>query len=268
MAHLQKLIDLGRQHYEKLILILALFGLGVAVWVLNQVRLSEAEKTASYLRNMDASTNRPFRVPEIAEYERAVADAEQPVDLNFTLPHNLVNPVTWQRQRNGELLKIETGGEVGPAVMEFTQAKPLKFSLALERTTTSGYMLSITRETVDNPRLRRRLVYASAGQTNDVFTLLEVKGDVKEPSELILELVAGPEKEKVSVGPGRPYSRVEGYEADLKYPPENQNFPNARVGAVLRFAGDDYKIVAISADEVVLSASSNNKKHTVRRKQP
>lgn len=266
MAYLQKLIDLGRQHYEKLILILALLGLGVTVWILNKVRVNEAEKTANFLRNMDQTTNRPLTVVNLSLYERVVQQAEQPLDLSFTLPHNLVNPVTWQRQRNGDLLKIETGGEVGPAVLEYTQAKPLRFILALERTTTSGYLVSITRETLDNPRLRKRLAYASVGQTNDAFALLEVKGDAKEPTELVLELVGT--QEKVSIGPGKPFTRTDGFEADLKYPPENQSFANSRVGTVLRFAGDEYKIVAITADEIVLSAGSNNKKYTVRRKQP
>jgi hypothetical protein len=58
--------------------------------------------------------------------------------------------------------------------------------------------------------------------------------------------------------------RVEGYEADLKYPPESKDFKNLRVGGLVHFAGEDYNIVAITENEVVLSARLNDKKYTVR----
>jgi hypothetical protein len=267
MDHLRKLLDLGRQHYEKLILVLALVGLAATVWVLNEVRRSEVEKINKYLTGIDRSPNKPLPPVVLAPHETALQLAEKPLHLEFSLPHNLFNPVTWQRQRNGELLKIETGGEVGPAVMEYTAAKPLNFMLAFDRVTGSGYTLIVVRENAENPRLRGKTrSYAAVGVTNEFYTLLEVKGDPKQPTELVLQLTDT--HETVSVTPEKPYTRVDGYEAELKYPPEGRTFSNQRVNMALHFAGEDYKIVAITSDEVVLSASSNNKKHTVRRKQP
>jgi hypothetical protein len=49
---------------------------------------------------------------------------------------------------------------------------------------------------------------------------------------------------------------------DLKYPPENKTFPGLRVNSVISFGGDSYTIVDIKADEVVLSAQSNQKRYT------
>jgi hypothetical protein len=49
----------------------------------------------------------------------------------------------------------------------------------------------------------------------------------------------------------------------LKYDPEKKTWQGQRVGASLKFAGDDYIIVAIDQNSVVLSARSNQKKTTL-----
>jgi hypothetical protein len=61
----------------------------------------------------------------------------------------------------------------------------------------------------------------------------------------------------------KPFRRVDGYMADLKYDPEKKNWQGQRLNAVLKFAGDDYIIVAINQDAVILSARSNQKKTTL-----
>ena len=64
----------------------------------------------------------------------------------------------------------------------------------------------------------------------------------------------------------KPFRRVDGYLADLKYDPEKKNWPNLRVGAGgpgtprITINGEDYIVVAITKNEVVLSAKSNDKK--------
>ncbi len=62
----------------------------------------------------------------------------------------------------------------------------------------------------------------------------------------------------------QPFRRIDGYMVDLKYAPENKTWTNRRVGASLSFNGEDYNIVAITENEVVLSAKSNQKKWTVK----
>ena len=60
------------------------------------------------------------------------------------------------------------------------------------------------------------------------------------------------------------YKRIDGYTADLKYPPENKTWTGRRVGSPqLTFNGEEYNIVAITQNEVVLSAKSNQKKWTI-----
>jgi hypothetical protein len=66
----------------------------------------------------------------------------------------------------------------------------------------------------------------------------------------------------------KPIRRVDGHMADFNYPPEpTKKWTNVRVGAgapgtapQIVIAGESYIVVAITKNEVVLSAKSNNKK--------
>ena len=69
--------------------------------------------------------------------------------------------------------------------------------------------------------------------------------------------------ETVSLSKTKPFRRVDAYMADLKYDPEGRSWAGQRVGDDLKFAGDDYIIVDINQNEVVLSAKSNQKKTTL-----
>jgi hypothetical protein len=172
--------------------------------------------------------------------------------------------VKWQRQPNGELLKIQTGKEVGPDRMVASKITPLKLTISLDRVADAGsYYLGVTREAAERPVDRRkRQFFAKAGEKTPVFTLKEIKGDPANPTELRLELIEN--GESVTVSKDKPYERIDGYEADLLYSVENKPFNNVRVGSKITFAGETYNIVAINPNEVVLSAQLNDKKHTVR----
>ena len=68
----------------------------------------------------------------------------------------------------------------------------------------------------------------------------------------------------MTVSKAKPYQRVDGYSADLKYSPENVNRTGLRVGDHLAFAGDDYNVIAIEENDMILLAQSNQKKYTLR----
>jgi hypothetical protein len=51
---------------------------------------------------------------------------------------------------------------------------------------------------------------------------------------------------------------------ELKYAPEAKTWTNKRIGASLSFNGEDYNIVRLTENEVVLSAKSNQKKWTIK----
>ena len=79
--------------------------------------------------------------------------------------------------------------------------------------------------------------------------------------EFVMELAEN--NEPVTVTKDKPYVSVAGYLADLKYDPEKLTFIGKRQGDALVFAGDTNKIVAITATNVTVQATSNTKRTTV-----
>jgi hypothetical protein len=69
---------------------------------------------------------------------------------------------------------------------------------------------------------------------------------------------------KQTVTPAKPFSRIEGHKVDLRYPPENKSFNDQRVGDVLNLTSESYIIVAITPNEVVVSARSNDRRTIIR----
>jgi len=65
--------------------------------------------------------------------------------------------------------------------------------------------------------------------------------------------------ETVTLTKDKPFLRVDGYMADLFYPPANRKWTGRRVGDVIPIEKETYNIVAITKDEVVLSARSGKK---------
>ena len=264
MESLKQFGQIGRQHYEKLLLTLALLGLGGAVWILYQSSQREEEKIRTSVRDYATRKTRSAEPIELTNYQGSLKAAATPLDLELTLPHNLLNPVTWQRKPDGSLIKIQTGSEVGPGQMAITNISPLYFRITLERIVSPGsYFFGVQNEAATNALLRgkaSRYANLTDNKKNPVFTLVEAKGPPDNP-ELVLELVES--QQHVSVSKDQPFQRVEGYTADMIYKVDGRNFKDRRVGDVLNFGGENYKIVAINPNEVVLSALLNDKKFTV-----
>jgi hypothetical protein len=64
----------------------------------------------------------------------------------------------------------------------------------------------------------------------------------------------------VSLSKDRPYKRVDGYTAELKYLPENRILGVKRAGDNLIVEGETNNVVEISSNLVVLSDSSGTRK--------
>ena len=124
------------------------------------------------------------------------------------------------------------------------------------------YIIGVERQAAASSWQRtKRQHYATVGEKNEAFTITAVKGPPDNPTQLVLRLTDTGESAVLSKD--KPFRRVDGYKADLKYGPEGKNWQDQRVNDKLKFAGDDYIIVAISENEVVLSAKSNQKKTTL-----
>lgn len=265
MSFLRNIGGLLTRHYEKAIVAFALIGLLGAVVYLYGVRQSEEEKIREYDRNVQRKKGKEFPAVDLAQFSNALAAAKSPPVLDFGLPHNLFNPVKWQKRPDGSILKIEKGTEVGAAALKIVKVEPLNTVIAIDRVTPGGLYMSALQEASTNVALRRKIsqyVTTNTQHTTKLFTLRDIRGAAGQP-EALIELASG---DKVTVTTAKPYSQLEGYKVDLQYPPEgNRAFNDRRVGDKLSLGGEDYIIVAITENEVVVSASSNNRRTTIRK---
>jgi hypothetical protein len=273
MEQLKRIGTACRQHYEKLILSLVLLLLAVGVWYLYQASQEEKEKVRQVPLGFERKSVKGVAPVNLASHGAVVREGTNPPALNLAGKHNLFNPVKWQQARQGgQIIKIVSGTEVGPEAMRIVRVRPLQLILAYERAASSGsgadavvtgYHTVVTNELIANPVRRRIAQYLTIGDTNkQVFVLTEVKGPPLEPTELVAQLKDFG-NEKVSFAPGKPYSRVVGHEAELKYPPSGKTHPPLRAGSPLDIEGEPYKIVDITPSKVVLSDDSNGKRYTI-----
>jgi hypothetical protein len=260
-------MDFIKKHYEKIILSLVLLGL-VGALVFLPVLISNDHQQQEDMQN-GLIGGRPTPLPplDMSQREDVLNRLNSPVGYDFSTTNKLFNPMEWQRTPDGRLIKIKSGNEVGAQAMTIVKITPLYFVLTLDSVTTNElgarYVISVERQAAVLPVQRhKRQHYASAGDKNDAFTVTGVKGAPENPDSIILKLADT--GETVSLSKDKPYQRADAYSVDLKYDPEAKKWQAQRVGADLKFNGDDYNIIAISQNELVLLQESNQKKWTLR----
>jgi hypothetical protein len=263
MANLRNIGGLIKRHYEKALLTLALGGLVYSVVHLYLMKQDEDAKIQEYDKGILKKKTKDVQAVDVESLARALDSAKNPPGLNLGLPHNLLNPVKWQKRPDGTIIKIEKGTEVGPDALKLAKVTPLNTTITIDKASGSGLLMSAMQEASTNLVFRRKLqsfVTTNGVDRTKLFTLRELKGTTDKP-EAVIELGGS---ERVTVTIDTPFTRVDGYKADLQYPPENKAFTDKRVGDVLPLGGEDYNIVAINQNEVVVSAASNKRRTTIR----
>lgn len=278
MEQLRKLGALARQHYEKLVLTIALLMLAGAILFLYQARVAEQEKIKDIPGNFKGRKVKPVRLADFEAAAFALKQTERPVAVTLASGHNLFNPVEWRLDRVAQTpTKIKSEMDVGPHAMQIVAIKPLQLHIVYGSPSTSGegaqlvvlgYQVYSTNETrpmraVNPPRVVRAFMALNETNRQAVFLLREVKGEPREPTELVGELkdFGG---EKFTFAPGRPYSRVLAHEAELRYKPNpEKKYEHIRAGETVDIEGQIYKVVDITPDRVVLSDDSNGKQYSI-----
>jgi hypothetical protein len=258
-----------KKHYEKVILSIVLLLLAVAAAALPLEVSRVRQFLDEQLNSVVETTPRPFEEIDLSTNRAVIQRLATPVDLTFGEPHNVFNPVQWQKRSDGVLIKIPTSSHKGAAALVVTKIEELKLSVSYEGVEQTAdnirYQFLISRDGAGSQDARRKQSASPAQPRNNIFTLTEVLGPKEAPVAFKLRLKD--EKEDITVTKDKPYTRVVGFAADLKYPLHNQTFPRVRAKEVLpRLIQDDetYNIVAITANEVVLSAKSNDKRTTLK----
>lgn len=259
-------LDFIKKNWEKVLLGGVLLGLLVAVVMLPIKIASEQAELQEMMVRIVERPAREIEPLDLSAHKEVLERTSQRVALDLATGHRLFNPVLWQRTPDGRLLKIMDGTEVGIGAVEVVDIIPLYLVIALESvlTTDAGSRYAIRVEKQADPVRRNRLprvLYASVGEKTDTFLLREVVGPPAEPTAVIVEL--SDTGQPVTLTREKPFTRVDGYAADLRYPPENRTFAGRRVGDAITVARETYKIVAISKSDVVVSAPSE-KRTTLR----
>ena len=263
-------MDFLTKNYEKVLLGLVLLGLAVGAVFLILLIPSERAKLRDKSNEI---LTRPAKPLASLDLSKVSALVERPVAgdcLDLASTNKVFNSVQWLRKADGSLIKIETGNEIGPRAIVVTRITPLYTTITFDSVLTPDsdvrYDISVEKEAA--PKLSQRTkkrTPAALNSKTDTFVIREVKGDAKNPAELVIELIDT--GERVALSKEKPYKRVDGYMADFKYPPDrNKTWTNQRVGAggpgtpMISIEGEAYIVVAISKNEVVFSAKSNNKR--------
>jgi hypothetical protein len=259
-------MDFVKKHYEKIILSAVLLGVVGFLAFLPFVISNDQQRQKEMGDQVVSPRVTPLPPLDLTRQTNALERLLSPANFDFSTTNKLFNPVVWKKAANGEWMKIKTGNEVVEAAA-VTKITPLYLIVSFDSVETNGiaprYVVGIERSAAPNPAMRhKRQHYISKGEKNDAFALVDVKGAPENPDQLVLKLADT--GETVVIASDKPFQRVDGYAADLKYDPENKKFPGRRVGWPLSFGGEDYIVVAIDAQGVILSNQSNQKKTTLR----
>ena len=259
-------MDFIKKHYEKVLLGVVLVGLAIAVGFLpfkiaSEQQELEVKRTGLLRPNVKQLTNLDLSLPETALKRVAT-----PAVVDFGPPNKLLNPMKWQRAVDQHLIKVDSTS-VGPHAVVITKITPLPLILSLNSVTLNDagvarYRIAVEKQASANVRERARTEkYGGIGDKNDTFKIEAAYGPTDSPTNVVL--ILNDSGEKVSISKEVPFKRVDGYMADLKYQPEAKTWAGRRVGTSITINNEDYKIVAINKDEVILSSPSD-KKTTVK----
>jgi hypothetical protein len=274
MEQLRKIGQVCVAHYEKVLLSVMLLALGIAVWILWQETQNEAEKLRQFSTGLERGRTKGVQELDTSTNRAVLAEVANARPIAIGGAHLLFNPVKWQRRPDGPLLKIQSSKDAGVEALVINQVRPLYFTIIPERVLGDGACYMALTNEVTPIVGRERVVYMSPAQVNRTnISRHLILRDVRNPTndtEWVLELTdpRAAEERSVVVAKDKPFRRVEGFEAELKYPPGNKTFSKLRVGTnyVIRLEGEDYKVVAISPDEVVLSGRLNEQPFHITQK--
>lgn len=240
-----------KKHYEKILLSVVLVILAAtAAWF--PMKLSkEREEAQKYV--VDLPPPKELKPVDLTTNATTLQRLQNPPAVQLAGDHKLFNPATWKLKPDGSYQKIV---QQGVDALTVSKIEPLNFELAFQRTSGAGYWIGVR-------HLSARPVgtYAKVDEKKPDFTIKKIVGETNDPTELVLEL---PDSgEMVTISKDKPFLKVEAYSADLRYEPDNLNFPDRRVNQSISFGGESYKIIAINQNDVRVEAISTNKRTTI-----
>ena len=114
-------MDQLKEHYEKIILGLAMLALVyVAYGIVMDPSKESIEKQKQARSRPDFESKKEMPEMDMSDYRATLARLENAKALNLGNPHNLFNPVQWRVARDGTVLKVESGNEIGAGAIKLS----------------------------------------------------------------------------------------------------------------------------------------------------
>ncbi len=276
----EKLLLIGKAHYEKVILGAVLLALATtAVWQFLDVRAVRAElskETAVHGRGGEKAKSIDF-----TNQNELLRMAKQPVPFDLSKGHYVFNPGLWKQYSNSVsniLIQVKSGKEFGIGALYITNITPLQLRLTVKVSGTEerpNYSI----QAVDDwpfpmmPRFQRSLIVGSTPvkivdqpgvPTNAVSVILHgVKGDF-DSQQMTFDLqlrYSGPlggVTNRVRLLQNQTQNYLRGYTASMVYMPANRSelnlpFLKRRVGTSIEIDGELYTIIDMTENKVIFS---------------
>jgi hypothetical protein len=260
-------MDFLKKHYEKILLGVVLVGLAVAVAFLPFKIASEKQRLEDLRNTLIHPKVKPLTNLDLTVSESALKLMATPAPVEFSPPNKLFNPMPWQQTRDTPPRLIRSD-KAGPTAAVVTNITPLYLRITFDSVNlgadgSAKYVIGVQKEASPVASQRnKKQSYLKLNDKNETFTISAVNGAPENPTNVVLTL--NDTGDSVAITKDLAFKRVDGYMADIRYDPERKSWSKQRVGSSLSFNGEDYIIVAITQNEVVLSAKSNQKKWTIK----
>ena len=266
MEFLKKVGEFFKNHYEKVLLSVVLLGLvGAAAYLPIKVKQS-----AAAVKPPEPATApvKKWVLTDLKTNEIIVNNAKETPSLNLSGWHQLVNPATWLLLPNGVQTKVERESDRFAGALKVMRIVPLNLDISFNGVTGPAdnlrYQMFVQNQANTNKARTGKIpILASIGEKKELFILVDVTGPKDNPATLELELLEN--NQRVNISKTKPFVRIQGYAADLKYELDGKTFINRREKDVLEFGGAKYNIVAITHNDVTVQAP--NGKRTTKKLQ-
>lgn len=251
-----------KKNYEKILLGLVLAGLVGALVFMPFYIAADNQQTTDTISSILNPPVQQLTNLDLSAQAVVSARLRSSYSLDLETTNRVFNPLEWQRTPDNGL-GLATS-HVGPHMVVVTNITALNFVLSFDGVTTNElgarYNVGVERQSEKIPSKRRKVPrFVSVGdKPNDAFTLVQVKGAVENPDELVLKLADS--GEVVSIAAGKPFRRTDGYSADFRYDPEKKSFRLKRAGDKVSFNGTDFLVDDVKLNELILQDQSNQKK--------
>jgi hypothetical protein len=249
-----------KKNYEKILLAAVVVAALAVVACLPIMVSHEKQSLDDLVKTVVDRKPKPLPPLDLQPYQ-ALLDRSQ-TNAVLSMSNKLFNPVRWQLDKNSQLFPNPAGKEI--ELLQVTKLSPLYFIVSLVSVNASAgmtthYGIGLQHEAaLSAPQRARKTTFVPLNVTTNGFTVLSAEGPEEDPTSIQVQL-ADLDK-TVTITKDQPFKSQEGFTIDFRYPPENRNLPaNRRVGDVISFGGESYKIIDIKDSEVVLLQQSNQK---------